>query len=331
MKRQTTWIVAVALAAAAAFAEEPAETLARGKLESDLGHPAAAAEAFSAVARAPQATSAQRWEALVRLAVARRDAGDARGSADAFEEAFRTYGKDPEALRFLLLAAGSALPGQDRWQRVWQRVSVEVDRRSPDHPTIRVVWPDVAAGLCPCTGHPIDLDLQDANLQGVFRRMADVSGLNVVVHPGTFGTVTYRCRELPWDEALERMLAPNGYSARIVANVLEVGPPAKLGRLPAFTGPPISFDFVAKDLVEAIRELAVQADVGVEIPDGVMGKVTFKLNEVRWDQAFDLVVRLNGLTWTRTGDRIRVLPPAGSTRVRAPQITIDRARPAEPR
>jgi type IV pilus assembly protein PilQ len=40
-----------------------------------------------------------------------------------------------------------------------------------------------------------------------------------------------------------------------------------------------------------------------------MGKVTLKLNDVPWDQAFDLVIRTNGLTWTRTGDVIRVEPP----------------------
>ena len=39
-----------------------------------------------------------------------------------------------------------------------------------------------------------------------------------------------------------------------------------------------------------------------------MGKVTLKLNDVAWDQAFDLLVRVNGLAWTRTGDVIRVEP-----------------------
>ena len=39
-----------------------------------------------------------------------------------------------------------------------------------------------------------------------------------------------------------------------------------------------------------------------------MGRVFFKLDEVPWDQAFDLLVRLNGLAWTRTGDVIRVEP-----------------------
>ena len=123
MKRRLALGVVAVLAAVAASAEEPAAALARGKLEADLGHHAVAAEAFASVAQEPEASVPQRWEALVRLGVARRDAGDASGSVDAFEEAYRSYGKDPEALRFLLEAVGSALPGRERWEEVWRQVS----------------------------------------------------------------------------------------------------------------------------------------------------------------------------------------------------------------
>ena len=309
MKRQMAWVVTAVLAAVTAGAEEPAQALARGKLEADLGHHAVAAEAFASVARAPEATAPQRWDALVRLGAARRDDGDAKGSADAFEEAWRTYGKDPEALRFLLHAAGSALPGRERWEEVWRQVALDVDRRVPARPVIRVTWPGVPFGLCPCAGAPVDLDFQDDDLQDVFRLFADISGLNVVVHPGTRGLVTYRASKEPWDLVLDRLLAPNGLVARLDGNVLEIGPPAKLGEKRSFRGAAISFDYQNKDLVEALREVAAHAHASVEVPEGVMGRVFFKLDEVPWDQAFDLLVRLNGLTWTRTGDVIRVEPP----------------------
>ena len=81
-------------------------------------------------------------------------------------------------------------------------------------------------------------------------------------------------------EALERVLAPNGLVARLDGNVAEIGPLRKLGEKRSFTGAAISFDYKDKDL-----------------------------DEVPWDQAFDLLVRLNGLTWTQTGDVIRVEPP----------------------
>ena len=114
---------------------------------------------------------------------------------------------------------------------------------------------------------------------------------------------------MPWDEALERVLAPNGLVARLDGNVVEIGPPRKLGEKRSFTGAAISFDYQDKDLVETLREVAAHAHASVEVPEGVMGRVFFKLDDVPWDQAFDLLVRLNGLTWTRTGDVIRVEPP----------------------
>jgi hypothetical protein len=308
MKTRTAWVLAAALAAVVASAEEPAQALARGKLEADLGHHTVAAEAFASAAQSPQATAEQRWEALVRLGVARRDAGDAKGSVDAFEEAFRTHGKDPEALRFLLQALGSALPGKDRWEEVWKDVVVGVDRRVPERPQVRVVWPGIPFGLCPCSGSRVDLDFHDGDLQDVFRLFADISGLNVVVYPGTRGRVTYRAIQEPWDQVLDRLLAPNGLVARIDGNVLEIGRPANLGEKRPLTGAPISFDYKDKDLIEALHEVAARGHASVEVPEGVMGRVTFMLNDVPWDQAFDLLVRLNGLTWTRTGDVIRIEP-----------------------
>jgi hypothetical protein len=309
MKRQMAWALTAACVAVAAGAEEPAQALARGKLEADLGHHSVAAEAFASVAQAPEATAPQRWEALVRLGVARRDGGDVEGSADAFEEAWRTYGKDPEALRFLLLSVGSALPGRERWEEVWRQVTLDVDRRVPARPVVRVRWPGVPFGLCPCSGTPVDLDFQDGDLQDVFRLFADISGLNVVVHPGTRGVVTYRAIKEPWDEVLERLLAPNGLVARLDGNVVEIGPSRKFGEKRSFTGAAMSFEYKDKDLVETLREVAAHGRASVEVPAGVMGKVTFRLDEVPWDQAFDLLVRLNGLAWTRTGDVIRVEPP----------------------
>jgi type II secretory pathway component HofQ len=41
----------------------------------------------------------------------------------------------------------------------------------------------------------------------------------------------------------------------------------------------------------------------------VAGHLTLKLNQVRWDQAFDIIVRVNGLDWTQDGKTLRVFPP----------------------
>jgi hypothetical protein len=159
-------------------------------LEADLGHPKVAAAAFESVARSPEATPQQRWESLVRLGVARRDAGDADGSTAAVEAAFRGHGKDPEALHFLLLALGQALPDKERWEQVYRQVTLDVDRRVPERPAPRVYWPGSAVGLCPCSGTPISLHFQEGDLQDVFR-LADVSG-RTWSQPGSTASATAR-------------------------------------------------------------------------------------------------------------------------------------------
>jgi type II secretory pathway component HofQ len=185
-------------------------------------------------------------------------------------------------------------------------VTLDVDRRVPERPVVRVYWPGVPVGLCPCSGMPITLHFLNGNLQDVFRLLADVSGLNVVVQPGVHGLVTYHANNVPWDEVLERMLAPNGYVAQLEGNVLWIGRPGEAGPRRTFTGGPMSFEYTDKDLIEALREVAANGRASVELPQGVAGHVTFKLTEVPWDQAFDLLARVNGLTWTRAGDVIRV-------------------------
>ena len=84
MKKMTRFPIALALALVASLAagQTPSvdERITNGKLQADLGDWKGAAAAFDAAARDPQATAAQQWEALVRLGVARRALGDARGS-----------------------------------------------------------------------------------------------------------------------------------------------------------------------------------------------------------------------------------------------------------
>ena len=316
MKSFLAWIVTTLLAAFAASAEEPAAALARGKLESDLGHHTVAAEAFASVAQAPQATVPQRWEALVRLGVARRDAGRRsrqcrclRGGLAHLREGRRgpsVPGVGRRAARFRGGSAGRRSGARSR--STWTG-------GSPNDRRVRVTWPGVPFGLCPCSGTPVDLDFQDGDLQDVFRLFADISGLNVVVQPGVQGKVTYRASHVPWDEALEHMLASNGLVARLEGNVLWIGHPGEAGEKRSFTGAPIDFEFEGKDLVLALREIAARAGASIEVAEGIRGHVTFKLVQVPWDQAFDLLTRVNGLTWTRKGDVLHVdLPRRASSR-----------------
>ena len=52
-------------------------------------------------------------------------------------------------------------------------------------------------------GAPVDLDLKGVDLQEVFRLLADVGKVNIVVAGEVSGTVTMKLRRVPWDQALD--------------------------------------------------------------------------------------------------------------------------------
>lgn len=91
---------------------DPSGYMTQGKLEVDLGNYEAASEAFSSVAGDESAPDALRWEALVRLGLARLAVGDSQGGADAFNKVTGGYRDDREAIRFLISAVAGAGQGK---------------------------------------------------------------------------------------------------------------------------------------------------------------------------------------------------------------------------
>ncbi len=58
-------------------------------------------------------------------------------------------------------------------------------------------------------GRRISLDFQQADIQNVFRLIAEVSGFNMVIGEGVKGKVTMRLLNVPWDQALDMLLKMN--------------------------------------------------------------------------------------------------------------------------
>lgn len=62
------------------------------------------------------------------------------------------------------------------------------------------------------TGAPVSLDVKDADLGEVVRTLTSGRGLSVVSPPDFRGTVTASLRDVPWDQALDLVLAGNGWA-----------------------------------------------------------------------------------------------------------------------
>ena len=72
------------------------------------------------------------------------------------------------------------------------------------------------------TGQKISLDFKDADIKNVFRLLAEVSGLNIIVTADVNRRVTLRLIEVPWDQALDLIISTNGLDKEQIGNVLRI-------------------------------------------------------------------------------------------------------------
>lgn len=73
-------------------------------------------------------------------------------------------------------------------------------------------------------GKRISLDFKDAEISSILRLIADVSDLNVIAGDDVKGQVTIRLIDIPWDQALDVVLATKGLGFTKMGSVLRVAP-----------------------------------------------------------------------------------------------------------
>jgi len=72
------------------------------------------------------------------------------------------------------------------------------------------------------SGAPLSVNLKDVDLRDFFRLIHEISGLNVVLDPAVKGSLTIVLDEVPWDQALDIVLANNGLDKQLNGNVLRI-------------------------------------------------------------------------------------------------------------
>jgi len=73
-----------------------------------------------------------------------------------------------------------------------------------------------------------------------------------------------------------------------------------------YRGEPVSLDLKDADLVDVCLSFSKIARVNVVVDPGVRGTVTVRLKDVPWDQALELILRMNGYAMVRDGRIIRI-------------------------
>ncbi len=73
-----------------------------------------------------------------------------------------------------------------------------------------------------------------------------------------------------------------------------------------FTGEPISLNLKDADIKDVLRTFAQLTGLNIAVDPNVTGAVTVDFVDVPWDQALDLILRQNGLSYTLEGNVMRV-------------------------
>jgi len=85
----------------------------------------------------------------------------------------------------------------------------------------------------------------------------------------------------------------------------EQSAPAK-AETKTYIGEKISFDFKDADIKNVLRLIADISGLNIIVGDRVQGKVTLKLENIAWDEAFDIILENNGLGRIESKNIIRI-------------------------
>ena len=77
-------------------------------------------------------------------------------------------------------------------------------------------------------GQSMSFDFVDTDIRNILRLIAEVAGINIVWGSDVEGKISMKLDNIPWDQALEMILRPNGLTYQIEDDVLWVVPKAKL-------------------------------------------------------------------------------------------------------
>ncbi len=105
---------------------------------------------------------------------------------------------------------------------------------------------------------------------------------------------------VPFPERLAR-IAEAPRLAQMAPEAKGASEPDEIGQ-PRYVGRRISLDFQTADITNVLRLIADVSGFNIVVGEGVKAKVTLKLVSVPWDQALDMLLKMNNLGMIREGN-----------------------------
>ncbi len=161
------------------------------------------------------------------------------------------------------------------------------------------------------TGQRISLDFKDADIKNVFRLLAEISSLNIVVTDDVVKKVTVRLVDVPWDQAMDILLETNGLGKEQVGNVVRISTVQRLrserdaikaaqdaekALEPLFTEYLTVNYAKASEIVSKVKQAKVLTGRGEAIADDRSNTILIRDIRKAVDEANDIVSRLDTRT-----------------------------------
>jgi type IV pilus assembly protein PilQ len=125
-----------------------------------------------------------------------------------------TKGREPEQDRVRVAKAGR-VPFPERLAQLEDKSAM-----AQMAPEVKEAEESEPLGERRFAGRRISLDFQQADIQNVFRLIAEVSGFNMVIGENVKGKVTMRLLNVPWDQALDMLLKMNNLGKLRSGNII---------------------------------------------------------------------------------------------------------------
>ncbi len=93
-----------------------------------------------------------------------------------------------------------------------------------------------------------------------------------------------------------------------------------------FTGEPISLSLKDADVRDVLKTFSALTQLNIIVDPGVGGSVTVELRDVPWDQALDLILRINGLDYVLENNVLRVATNQKLSAEKAAKVNLDKQR-----
>ncbi len=161
------------------------------------------------------------------------------------------------------------------------------------------------------TGQKISLDFKDADIKNVFRLLAEISSLNIVVTDDVVRKVTIRLVDIPWDQAMHILLVTNGLDSEQVGNVVRISTVQRLRserdaikaaqeaekRIEPLVTDYLTVNYAkASEVVEKVKQAKVLTERGQAIADDRSNLIFIRDIRRAVDEANDMVSRLDTRT-----------------------------------